>query len=112
MRASSKYRNKKTVVDGITFDSMKEARRYEELRLLEKAGEISHLELQPSIKIVIAGIELVFDSGRHVTYNGDFRYFDERRRHFVVEDTKGFRTRDYKLKKAMVRAMGIDIVES
>lgn len=112
MKASSKYRNKKTVVDGITFDSQKEAKRYGELKLLEKAGEISHLELQPVIKLEIAGHKIVFDSGRQARYKGDFRYFDESAAHFRVEDTKGYRTRDYKLKKAILRAMGIDIVES
>ncbi len=108
----SKYRNVKTVVDGIRFDSKKEARRYQELKLLEKAGEISHLELQPIVHVVIGGVKLVFDSGRRVTYKCDFRYFDERCKRYILEDTKGFRTHTYKLKKAMVRAMGIEIVES
>ena len=49
----SKYRNVKTEVDGILFASKKEARRYSELKLLERAGEIAHLELQPRIKICI-----------------------------------------------------------
>ncbi|MDD3747626.1 MAG: DUF1064 domain-containing protein, partial [Anaerostipes sp.] len=43
----SKYGARKTVIDGITFDSKREAKRYQELKLLEQAGEISYLELQP-----------------------------------------------------------------
>lgn len=108
----SKYRNVKTTVDNIVFASKKEAARYLELKLLERAGEIAHLELQPRIKIKIGGVEIRFDTGRQVAYIGDFRYYDNTRKHYVIEDTKGFRTPAYKLKKAMVRAMGIEIVES
>ena len=43
----NKYRNKKVIVDGEEFDSKKEGKRYKELKLLERAGEISNLELQP-----------------------------------------------------------------
>lgn len=106
----SKYRNTKTIADGIVFDSLKEATRYQELKLLEKAGIIKKLELQPRIKIVIGGVEVKFDTGRQVYYRGDFRYIQDGK--YVTEDTKGFRTRDYKLKKAMVRAMGINILET
>lgn len=97
-------------MDGITFASKREAKRYSELKLLEKAGVISHLELQPRIKIEIGGIPIKFDSGRQVYYVADFRYIEDGK--YVVEDTKGFRTRDYKLKKALVTAMGIAIVET
>jgi hypothetical protein len=112
MTASSKYRNKKTVVDGITFDSKKEAARYSELKLLEKAGIIKYLELQPKIKLEVAGIKIVYGTGHQVRYHGDFRYWDCDKKHFVVEDTKGVKTPAYRLKKAILRAMGIDIVES
>lgn len=111
-RKPLKYRNVKTVVDGITFHSKKEAARYGELMLLLAARAIRHLELQPKIKIVIGGVKLKFDSGRQVSYIGDFRYFDADKNIWIVEDTKGYSTRDYKLKKAMVRAMGIEVVET
>ena len=109
---TSKYRNVKTVVDGITFASKKEAARYVELKLLAAAGAIRHLELQPRIPIVIGGKTIKFDSGRQVSYIGDFRYFDADKTMWVVEDTKGYLTPVYKLKKAMVRAMGIEVVET
>ena len=109
---SSKYRNVKTKVDGIVFASKKEAARYQELKLLERVGEISHLELQPRIKIEIGGVKVRFDTGRQVSYISDFRYYDKHLGHYITEETKGFKTPVYKLKKALVRAMGIDIVES
>ncbi len=51
-RSVNKYRNKKTVIDGITFDSKKERNRYLELKILQRAGKISGLELQPKFEIV------------------------------------------------------------
>ena len=51
MRRQDKYGNRKVTIDGITFDSKREMKRYCELKLLEKAGEISGLELQPEFDI-------------------------------------------------------------
>lgn len=107
-----KYRNVKTVVDGITFASKKESGRYAELKLLAAGHAIMYLELQPKIKIVIGGVVVKYDSGRQVSYVGDFRYFDVDKQVWIVEDTKGYATRNYKLKKAMVRAMGVEVVET
>lgn len=102
---TNKYRNVKTVVDGHTFASKAEARRYSELRLLEKAGEISGLELQPRYPIVVNGFKIC-------TYVGDFRYFDRASKTLITEDCKGMRTPIYRLKKKLVRAMyGFDIRE-
>lgn len=98
-----KYRNKKVMIDGRTFDSIREGKRYQELRLLEKAGEISHLECQPRFKLFCGTRPVLFDSGRQATYVADFAYFDGERR--VIEDAKGFRTPEYKLKRAIVHAM-------
>ena len=89
----SKYKAIKTEVDGIVFDSKKEAKRYQELRLLERAGEISNLELQPKYVITINGQKVC-------TYVGDFRYFTNSKR--VVEDCKGFRTPVYRLKRKLL----------
>lgn len=86
-----KYGAKPTTVDGIKFPSRKEARRYQELRLLERAGEITHLERQPVFPIVIRGTQVRYPSGIGLEYRADFRYFDCRRGRMVVEDVKGVR---------------------
>lgn len=98
-----KYRNKKVMIDGKTFDSTREGKRYQELKLLEQAGQISHLECQPRFKLFCGQRPILFDSGRQATYVADFAYFDGERR--VIEDAKGFRTPEYKLKRAIVHAM-------
>ena len=108
----AKYRNKKVTIDGVTFPSKKEGKRYQDLCLLEQSHHIRELQLQPKIKIEIGGIPLKFDSGRQVTYIGDFKYYDTHRQEWIIEDVKGFRTREYKLKKALVKAMGIKITET
>lgn len=106
----SKYNSRKTVVDGITFDSAKEAQRYRELTLLEKAGVISGLTRQqaftllPNQKIDGKVVE------RAVKYVADFCYY--RDGEYIVEDTKGFRTADYIIKrKLMLYTQGIQIKE-
>ena len=101
-----KYRAIRTEVDGIWFASKKEAKRYQELVLLEKAGAISHLELQPIYEIVIRGEKIC-------KYQGDFRYFCKEKRARVLEDVKGMKTPVYRLKKKLVEASfpGTKIVE-
>ena len=99
----SKYHSKKIVVDGITFDSEREARRYGELMALRLAGEIRDLELQKSFEL----IPVQRDSAgrvieRAVRYKADFYYYDVRRRCFVVEDTKGVRTDEYIIKRKLM----------
>lgn len=97
-RRPSKYKAIKTVVDGITFDSRKEGRRYRELRLLEQAGVIEDLYLQPHFLIQ----EAYSKNGRAVRkieYIADFSYYDLERKKFVVEDVKGLKTDVYRLKK-------------
>jgi len=110
----SKYGAQKTEVDGIVFASKKEAKRYSELKIMEKAGEISHLELQPRIKLFSGDVPVRFDSGRQATYVGDFRYFSKRDDARILEDCKGYKTTDYKLKKAFVQAQfpGLKILET
>ena len=100
----SKYRNVKSVVDGITFDSKAEAKRYMELKLLERAGEIENLTLQPKFDCVIDGKKVC-------SYRADFSYFTREKR--VVEDVKGYKTSVYKLKKKLVEALfaGVTITE-
>ena len=115
----SKYKAVKTTIDGITFDSKKEAKRYTELKLLEKSGMITHLELQPTYDITINGAKIC-------KYKADFRYFTVRQENNeqyynskgewqtptmtgdkegqIVEDVKGFKTPIYRLKKKLVEA--------
>lgn len=98
-RTRSKYNAKKTVVGGITFDSMKEARRYKELKLLEKAGEISHLQLQPKFRL-LDGFKYNGETIRPINYFADFNYIDAEGNE-VVEDVKGKKTDVYNIKKKL-----------
>ena len=104
-----KKRNKfgaiKSEVDGFTFDSKAEARRYSELRIREKAGEICELELQPRF-VLQAG-----DKGEVVgVYLGDFAYHDLRQKRRIVEDVKGQDTKLSAWKRRHVRAQfGINV---
>ncbi len=100
----NKYRAKAVVIDGIRFDSMKEGKRYSELKLEERAGEISGLEVKPKYRIEINGILIC-------RYIPDFRYI--RNGTVVVEDVKGYKTDVYKLKKKMVEAAyGVTVTET
>ena len=98
-------------MDGMTFDSVKEYRRFCELRLLERAGEVAELrrqvkfELLPSQRVDGKVVE------RPVTYIADFVYTDKDGRQ-VVEDTKGVRTKEYIIKrKLLLHKYGIRIRE-
>lgn len=103
---TTKYRNKPTEIDGIKFASRKEARRYSELKLLERAGEIDYLTLQVSYDITVNRVKIC-------RYVADFVYFDKKINRTVVEDTKGIRTPAYKLKKKLMLAVhNIDITET
>ena len=97
----NKYGAVKTTIDGIKFDSKKEAKRYELLSSLARSGEIFRLELQPSYKIKIGGEEVKYPSGRTITYIADFRY-KNRSGDMVVEDVKGLETAVFKIKRALV----------
>lgn len=109
-KAKPKYLNKKTVVDGITFDSKKEAKRYGELKILEKAGQIDTLTLQPKFTLIPSQRRADGKEERPVVYIGDFMYRENGK--FVVEDTKGFRTADYIIKrKLMLKEHGITVRE-
>jgi hypothetical protein len=94
----SKYHSKTIQVNGIRFDSKKEARRYEELKLLERAGEIQNLELQPEFELQPKfrknGVTY-----RPIKYRADFKYTDHGK--IVIEDVKGMKTDVYKIKKKL-----------
>lgn len=110
----NKYRATKTEVDGIVFDSKKEAARYQQLKLMERAGEIHGLVLQPTYVLNVNGSKIC-------SYKADFFYKLVERdktglttgylRH-IVEDVKGMKTPVYNLKKKLMKAIhGIEITE-
>ena len=117
----SKYGAKRTVVDGMTFHSQKEARRYQELKLLEKAGVIEAVECQPRFELLVCKV-----TGQpayptitlpHVVigrYIADFQYYDRRSCERVVEDVKSPPTRTpiYRWKVKHLKAQyGIEVRE-
>ena len=95
-----KYHARKTAVDGITFDSKKEATRYRELKALEHVGKIDRLELQPRF-ILMDGFRYEGKAVRKIEYVADFLYRDLSTYELVVEDVKGVKTDVYKLKKKL-----------
>lgn len=101
----SKYRNTPEWVDGIRFDSKKEARRYVDLKTMERAGLIAGLQLQVPFRIEINGFKVC-------VYQCDFAYLRDGNR--IVEDVKSSasKTRLYELKRKLMRAVhGIEIQE-
>jgi len=122
----SKYGAKPMVVDGIRFDSTKEARRYSELRLLEKAGQIRDLETQPKFPIDVVQL---WQDGRWTwrtsqdeppqliqcgVFTADFRYVEVEANRVVIEDVKSgpTKTTAYRLRKRLVEAIhGVTISE-
>lgn len=103
----SKYRNKRTHIDGKTFDSKGEAGRYVELMRLQAAGLIVNLLTQVRFPLVIVG-----EFGKVVReYRADFVYVEDGKR--IVEDFKGCKTREYLLKRELMKALlGITIRET
>lgn len=100
-----------TVVDGIKFDSAREAKRWQELRLMEMAGEISELTRQVPLELQGMRGPILTPKGRVRRYIADFRYLDRRTGAWVIEDSKGHPTEVYELKKAIVAAMGLEVIE-
>lgn len=122
----NKYRNDKVTYKGISFDSKKEARRYSELLLLERAGAITDLQRQVRFELIPAQYENFERYGKRgkrlkdgkrcieksVTYIADFVYKDLKTGETVVEDTKGMRTEAYIIKrKLMLKVHNIKIRE-
>jgi hypothetical protein len=107
----SKFSSVMTTVDGIKFRSKAEARRYGELKLLEKAGEIKDLELQPRYPLHVGGFGIY--RGTHIgDYLADFRYREGPKGLLRIEDVKGVKTALYRWKKKHVEAQyGITVTE-
>ena len=110
-RKPNKYKNQPITIDGHQFPSRREANRYSQLSLLEKAGIIRDLklqepfELQPSFKHPITKQTI-----RAIKYIADFTYYDEDGI-FHIEDTKGYHTKEYELKKKLMLYRGNVIEE-
>jgi hypothetical protein len=112
----TKFGNRKTVVDGETFDSRKEARRYAELKLLERAGEVRNIQRQVPFVLIPAQLD---ERGRVIEnparYIADFVYNDRAGR-LIVEDVKGYKQGTayavFVLKrKLMLKVHGIRVTE-
>lgn len=108
----SKYHSRKVTVDGITFDSKKEARKYQELKLLKRAGEIKDFELQPEFVLLEGFRDMNGVWHRPIKYRADFRVINNDGSEVII-DTKGHRTREYQIKKKMLlyQYPGIKFVE-
>jgi len=120
----NKYKSKITTIDGIKFDSSHEANRYCELKLSERAGKIQDLQLQVKFELIPAQYEHFERYGKNgkrlkdgkkcienaCSYIADFVYTENGQK--IVEDTKGFKTKDYIIKrKLMLFVHGIKIKE-
>lgn len=110
IRRRQKYNAKRTIVDGIVFDSKREAKRYSELKIMERAKLIRDLKLQPRYPLLgFDGCPILIKSkgypnGRRAVYVADFKYYDVSARQVVVEDVKGVDTPMSRLKRAIVEA--------
>lgn len=98
----SKYGNKKVQIGDRVFDSLREARRYSELRMLEKAGYITDLELQKKFVLIPAQRRNGKLIERECSYFADFAYTDTDTGEQIVEDAKGVRTETYKIKRKLM----------
>ena len=124
----NKYGNKKVTIDGEVFDSKREYYRYMDLKFLERCGAISDLKRQVTYELIPAQREKstkVYKKGRKkgqpipgkviekaVTYIADFTYTDASTGETVVEDSKGFRTKEWVIKrKLMLYIHGIKVRE-
>ncbi|MDO4649168.1 MAG: DUF1064 domain-containing protein [Eubacteriales bacterium] len=112
-RSNNKFHAQKVFVDGEHFDSLREYRRWEELKLLEKAGEITDLERQVNFELIPKQIDP--NTGkvkeRACSYKADFVYTEDGQR--IVEDSKGFKTPEYRIKKKLLLwRYGISIKET
>lgn len=116
-----KYNNTKVTIDGIVYDSVKECKRHQELKLLERAGEIMNLQRQVVFELIPAskepdtigkrgGVKKGKVIENAVKYIADFTYIDNRTGYKIVEDSKGFRTKDYIIKRKLFKYFYKDYV--
>lgn len=110
--AANKFGARRTRVDGELFDSVSEAKRWGELRYLEMEGSIRNLRRQIDFPLFGEHGPLMTDQGNQIIYRADFVYFDIQKNAEIIEDRKGHATPEYRLKKAIMAAMGLSIVET
>ncbi len=116
LRMKSRKFNKFRAIKTNGYDSKKEAKRAEELKILKNNGYISNLEeqkkfeLQPSFKIQANTAPFKLETVRSISYVADFYYYDNEKKRWIAEDSKGFRTKDYILKSKMFRYIYKDIL--
>ena len=105
-RNTQKYKAEITEKDGIKFDSKKEARRYSELLILQKAGQISRLRVHPEFPLLETFEDIYTgETERGIKYIGDFLYVDHiEPARLVCEDTKGFETTEFRIKWKWVKS--------
>ena len=108
---SQKYSAQRITVDGITFDSKREAKRWTELKLLEQAGEI--IELRRQVVVPLEGRDgpLLARKGRQMRITVDFGYVEVATGLTIYEDAKGMPTRDYEVRRAVAAAQGVEVRE-
>jgi len=104
-----KYKNIKKVIDGIEFDSIKEATRYQDLLLLQKARKIRFLTLQPEF-VLQDSFKISKTTHRAIKYIADFQYVDMETGKTIIEDVKGMKTEVYKIKKKLLLFKFPDII--
>ena len=107
-----KYGAKAANVGSEKFSSRREARRWSDLQMLSRGGEIKDLRRQVKIALIGRSDMIRTPTGRVAHYVADFVYIDNRTGLEVIEDAKGFKTKEYLLKKAILSAQGIEIVET
>ncbi len=110
-KRTNKYSAHRTVLDGIPFDSKREAKRWAELCLLEKAGEVADLRRQVPLMLEGRNGPLLTRTGRRMRLTVDFAYTDLESGLTVYEDAKGVPTRDYEVRRAVAAAQGIEVIE-
>lgn len=116
-KPKNKFNAVKKKVDDVKFDSTKEANRYEQLKLLVRAGKIKDLEVQP-VFVLIKSVKFSGDAKAKpaMRYTADFRYYDIEKGEVVVEDVKSRATAkltDYKMRRHMMLAIhGIEVLET
>jgi hypothetical protein len=106
----NKYGAKKTVVGDIKFDSRHEANVWMMLQERQKAGEITELERQVKIELIGQHRPLYTRTGRKMRLTVDFRYIENGVT--IYHDAKGYPTRDYEVRVAVARAMGLEVKET
>lgn len=106
---ATKYRNTKTVVGGVAFDSRREAARWQELQMLERAGQIRDLRRQVAFELV-PGVKFAGAARKKpaLRYTADFVYTERDKQ--VIEDVKGVETREFRMQRHLLLALhGLEV---